>query len=144
MVAGMAWRCRIAANSAHKRRANRARFDRAAKSVRRVSVGRPVTTTLRSWRWPRTRTFFVPVIALMSLPMVNPCALARLERTETLPSPQRPSFRRKLIPKNWTLAEAPTSATLNSDRTLRLSQACTSNRVPSNRTAGLSVAQYDT
>ena len=75
MVAGMAWRCRIAANPAPKRRANRARFDHAAKSVRRVSVGRPVTTTLRSWRLPRTRTFFVPVIALMSLPMVNPCAM---------------------------------------------------------------------
>ena len=78
----MARRCRIASNSAPKRRANRAKFDSAAKNVRRGFVGRPVTTTLPFWRWPRTRTLFVPVIALMSLPMVHPCAVARLERTK--------------------------------------------------------------
>jgi hypothetical protein len=125
MAVGMAWRCRIAANSAPKRRANRTRFDRAAKSVRRVSVGRPVTTTLRSWRLPRTRTFFVPVIALMSLPMVNPCAMRGWREPKynqafsRVPPP-------KACPKYKTPAEKRASATINTDRILRPSQAGTS------------------
>jgi len=121
-VTGMAWRCRIAINSAPSRKANRARFARASKNVRRDTVGRPVTTTLRSWREPSTSAFFFPVIALMSLPMVNLCAMRGLKRTETQPAfsgqPAEGHF-----PKN--VERRHTLRPLNTDRTLRISQGST-------------------
>ena len=117
----MAWRCRIAANSAPSRRANRASLDRASKNVRRATVGRPVTTTLRSWRVPSTRAFLLPVIALMSLPMVNLCAMRGLERTETQPAFSGPC-RRKPNSKEKTVRRHALRP-LNSDRPRGPSQA---------------------